>query len=72
MTVEEKFKNAVLTEDGELETFILRVDGKLFRCRCGSNCFHKPDKNDLELYECNACNTWYHSEVKNDNPIQTK
>ncbi len=49
MTVEDKFKNAVLTEDGELEKFI-RVDGKLFRCRCGSNCFHKPDKNDLELH----------------------
>ena len=64
MTIEDKFKNAVLTEDGELETFILRVNGKLFRCRCGSNCFHKPDKSDLNLYACNVCGIWYHTEEK--------
>ncbi len=42
MTVEDKFKNAVLTEDGELENSS-RVDGKLF-VSLWSNCFHKPDK----------------------------
>ena len=72
MDKDNKYNNAALTEEGELETFILGVDVNFFRCRCGSNFFHKPDKNDLELYACNACNTWYHSEVKNDNSVQTK
>ncbi|UUT40687.1 DNA ligase [Salmonella phage GSP193] len=64
MTVEDKFKNAVLTEDGELEKFILRVDGKLFRCRCGSNCFHKPDSTKLDIYECNSCGVRFLGKIK--------
>lgn len=52
----------VKTEDGNIETFSITVAGDEFSCKCGCNCFHKPDKNDLELYACNACNTWYHSE----------
>lgn len=62
MSKEDNRENAVRTPDGKVQSFILTVDGKPFRCHCGANCFHKPDKNDLELYACNACNTWYHSE----------
>lgn len=61
MSKEDKFKNAVRTEDGNVKSFILNVGGKPFRCRCGANCFHKPNKDDLELYACNSCDTWYHS-----------
>ena len=41
--------------DGSLQSFLLRVAGKPFRCSCGSNVLHKPDKNKLELYKCNGC-----------------
>lgn len=61
MSKEDKFKNAVRTEDGKVESFILKVGGKPFHCRCGANCFHKPNKDDLGLYACNSCDTWYHS-----------
>ncbi|QAX98282.1 hypothetical protein EcSzw1_67 [Escherichia phage EcSzw_1] len=61
MSKEDKFKNAVRTEDGKVESFTLKVGGKPFHCRCGANCFHKPNKDDLELYTCNSCDTWYHS-----------
>lgn len=50
---------AVLTEDGKIESFTLTVGGKSFRCQCGANCFHKPDRNDLDKYRCNSCNTTY-------------
>lgn len=61
MSKEDKFKNAVRTEDGKVESFVLTVGGKPFDCRCGANCFHKPNKEDLNLFACNSCDTWYHS-----------
>lgn len=47
--------------DGSLENFTLKVAGKPFRCECGCNVFHKPDKAKLEWYKCNACGTVYES-----------
>jgi len=45
--------------DGTLEQFMPKVDGKPFRCECGCNVFHKPDKTDLELFKCNSCGLQY-------------
>jgi predicted SprT family Zn-dependent metalloprotease len=45
----------VLHDDGTLHNFTLRVGGKPYRCACGCNVFHKPDREDLGLYQCNAC-----------------
>lgn len=42
----------------QVHSIMLRVGGKSFRCTCGCNCFHHP-KNKTEVYECNACGTWY-------------
>lgn len=52
---------AVLNDDGSLKNFVLTVGGKPFRCSCGCNCFHKPDREDPDAYECNACETRYTS-----------
>ena len=52
-----KFANAVLREDGRLHEFTLKIAGKCFFCNCDCNVFHKPDRNQPELYECNACGT---------------
>lgn len=38
-----------------LHNFILKVGGKSYRCDCGCNVFHKPDRKRLDLYQCNAC-----------------
>lgn len=45
----------VKTEDGHIESFILTVGGEDYTCRCGCNCFHKPDCTDLDLFQCNSC-----------------
>lgn len=45
----------VRTEDGNIETFLITVAGDEFSCKCGCNCFHKPDNTKLGLYECNSC-----------------
>lgn len=50
-----KFANAVLRDDGRLHEFTLKVAGRRFFCDCGCNVFHKPDRSQTELYECNAC-----------------
>lgn len=50
---------AVLDEDGDVKTIVLKVAGKSFHCRCGANCFHHPDKENLDLYTCNSCGTSY-------------
>lgn len=52
---------AVLTKDGEVESFTLKVGGQSFRCSCGANCFHKPDKTNINIYRCNSCNLTYES-----------
>ena len=49
----------VRTPDGNIEQFTLKVGGKPFRCSCGCNVFHKPDRRRLDLFECNACGTWF-------------
>lgn len=55
----EKVEEPVLNEDGSLENFTVGIGGKLFRCSCGCNVFHKPDKTKLELYGCNGCDARY-------------
>jgi hypothetical protein len=52
----------LLHEDGTLHQFMPKVNGVTFRCECGCNVFHKPDKDDPELFECNSCQTWYRGE----------
>lgn len=47
----------VRDERGNLENFLIKVAGLPFKCTCGCNVFHKPDSNDLDLYQCNACET---------------
>jgi hypothetical protein len=62
MTKEDKHKNSVKDEDGSLYNFTPRINGTMFRCSCGCNVFHKPNKEDLDLYKCNGCGTLYESE----------
>ena len=45
----------VLNENGRPKEFIVKIGGIMFSCKCGCNVFHKPDKDKLDLYECNAC-----------------
>jgi len=52
----------VQTADGAIENFILRIGGRPYRCQCGCNVFHKPDRSHLDLYECNACKQQFEAE----------
>lgn len=61
-TADHKFCNAVCNDDGTLRNFTLRIDGKIFRCECGCNVFHKPDRNDVNLYKCNGCGQEFNGE----------
>lgn len=45
-----------------LEQFTVRVAGKLYRCECGCNVFHKPDDSNPDLYECNSCGSQFEAE----------
>ena len=56
-----KDDNYVRNPDGTLENFTVRIDGKFFRCHCRCNVFTKPDKNDLNKFECNGCGEIYYS-----------
>lgn len=58
----DNYKNAVLDKNGKLENFLISIAGKNFKCSCGCNCFHKPDKNNKYIYECNACGILYEGE----------
>lgn len=49
----------VTLPDGTIENFMPKIGGELFKCRCGCNIFHKPDRDDPDIYECNACGNWY-------------
>lgn len=51
----------VLNEDGTIRSYVLTVAGKDFFCKCGCNCFHKPDKTRPEVFECNSCQIRYGS-----------
>ena len=45
----------LLQPDGTLHQFTLHIAGKAYRCTCKCNVFHKPDRMNLDLYECNPC-----------------
>lgn len=49
-------------KDGKVENFMPKINGHHFVCNCGCNVFHKPDDKRLNIYECNACGTWYQGE----------
>lgn len=49
-------------EDGSLYQTMIKLQGKSFRCGCGCNVFHFPDKDNSDRYECNACGAQYVSE----------
>lgn len=53
---------AVRDENGNLENFQVKIAGKHHRCECGCNVFHKPDDNNLDIYECNACGVQFEAE----------
>jgi len=55
LSMEQKAPEPLRRADGSLNEFMVRIGGKSYRCGCGCNVFHKPDKDDLDLYECNAC-----------------
>lgn len=54
-----KYENALKNEDGTLKNVMPKVAGSFFYCSCGCNVFHHPDKEDLDLYQCNSCGTQY-------------
>lgn len=59
--VTDRHPQPVLTVDNCVENFMPMVGGVPFRCSCGCNVFHKPDRRFPEIYECNACTTQYSS-----------
>lgn len=52
----------VLNDDGTLHNFTLKIGGKLYCCKCGCNVFHKPDRNNLDMYQCNGCESQFEAE----------
>lgn len=60
----DNYENAVKDSEGNLENFTLAVGGKDFVCECGCNVLHKPNKNDLNIYKCNCCNTTFKKVLK--------
>jgi hypothetical protein len=49
----------ILLPNGQYKTFTVSLDeGKLFRCECGSNCFHKY-YDETERCYCNGCDAKY-------------
>lgn len=49
--------------NGQVEQFIVNtVGGHSFFCQCGCNVFHKPDRTDLDVYQCNSCGTRYRAD----------
>jgi hypothetical protein len=49
----------VRNADGSLQQFMPKVGGRPFRCRCGVNVFHKPDRTQPRIFRCNGCGTDY-------------
>jgi hypothetical protein len=62
IVIEKDFRNAVKTDDGKLENFTLRIQGKSQRCSCGCNVFHKPDKTRPDIFRCNSCGETFETE----------
>lgn len=54
----------LLGENGEVLQSTLKINGKSFRCNCGCNVFHRPDKNKPDIYKCNCCDTYYETVPK--------
>ena len=52
----------LLNEDGSLHQYILRIGGKPYRCECGCNVFHHPDKTKLDVFQCNSCRDRFRTE----------
>lgn len=52
----------LIHKDKTLHQFMLQIKDKCFRCKCGCNVFHIPDDQDLNLYQCNGCETKYRGE----------
>ena len=52
----------VLMADGDLHQWTLKIGGRNYRCKCGCNVFHKPDKGKLMVYRCNSCNYTFETE----------
>ena len=49
----------LVDENGKLIESTLKVAGKSFRCDCGCNVFHRPNRNTPEIYQCNCCDNTY-------------
>lgn len=58
----ERKPGPLMGDDGKLECCTLKIAGKPYRCHCGANVFHHPDKSQLSLYECNGCNAQFEAE----------
>lgn len=49
----------ILLENGQYETFLVKIGGGTFHCEvCGSNCFHKY-YDEPDVYHCNGCESVY-------------
>jgi DNA-directed RNA polymerase subunit RPC12/RpoP len=55
IAMEDKAPHPLLDVDDKLHNFTLRIAGKPYRCPCGCNVFHKPDREHLDQYQCNGC-----------------
>ena len=55
LNLEDKGPQPVLLPDGALQQLTLLIAGKRYVCPCRCNVFNKPDRENLDLYECNSC-----------------
>jgi len=54
------YEKAVLHDDGTLHEFTVSISGEHYHCpNCGVNVFHKPDRENLNIYRCNGCGTTF-------------
>ena len=47
----------------ETDNIMVKINGESFRCDCGCNVFHKPDKDNENKYVCNSCYATYTGEA---------
>lgn len=45
----------LLDDQNKLKESTLKIAGKRYFCPCGCNVFHNPDKENLDLFQCNGC-----------------
>ena len=55
LALEDTDQQPVRLPDGTVQQFTLRIDGKRYVCPCWCNVFHKPDRENLDVYQCNGC-----------------